>query len=47
MFLLGPAIFLGFFVLWLMGLLAAINGQQKPAPVLGENYQRWFAGAFV
>jgi uncharacterized membrane protein len=36
----------GLFVLWLLGLIAAINGQQKPMPVLGENYQKWFAGAF-
>ena len=47
---LGPlaimAIWAGFFVLWLLGLIAAINGEQKPMPVLGESYQKWFAGAF-
>lgn len=37
---------LGFLVLWLMGLIAAVNGLQKPMPVLGENYQKWFGGAF-
>jgi uncharacterized membrane protein len=42
-----PLIFIGLFVLWLMGLIAAVNGQQKPMPVLGEHYQKWFAGAFV
>jgi len=47
MVVLWPAIMIGLFVLWLMGLLAAINGQQKPMPVLGEYYQKWFAGAFV
>jgi uncharacterized membrane protein len=47
MVLLGPAIMIGLFVLWLMGLLAAVNGQQKPMPVMGEYYQKWFAGAFV
>lgn len=36
-----------FFVLWIMGLIAAANGQQKPIPVVGEHYQKWFAGAFV
>lgn len=44
---LWPAILIGLFVLWIMGLIAAINGQQKPMPVLGEHYQKWFAGAFV
>jgi uncharacterized membrane protein len=34
-------------VLWVMGLIAAANGQQKPLPVVGEHYQKWFAGAFV
>jgi uncharacterized membrane protein len=47
MILLGPALMIGFFVLWLMGLLAAVNGQQKPMPVMGEHYQKWFAGAFI
>ena len=34
-------------VMWLMGLIAAVNGQQKPMPILGEQYQKWFAGAFA
>jgi uncharacterized membrane protein len=38
---------LGFIVLVLMGLIAAASGQQKPAPVLGEYYQKWFANAFA
>lgn len=28
-------------VLWVMGLLSAINGEKKPVPVLGEKYQEW------
>lgn len=40
------ACWIGFFVMWLMGLIAAATGQQKPAPILGEQYQKWFAGAF-
>ena len=47
MVLLGPAIMIGLFVLWLMGLLAAVNGQQKPMPLMGPLYQKWFANAFV
>jgi uncharacterized membrane protein len=30
-------------VFWVMGLLSAINGQEKPVPVLGEHYQKWFS----
>lgn len=29
-----------------LGLIAAATGQQKPAPVLGAQYQKWFSGAF-
>jgi len=46
-FILGPAVTIGLFVLWLMGIIAAVNGQQKPIPLLGEKYREWFAGAFV
>jgi uncharacterized membrane protein len=35
------------FVLWIMGLLSAVKGDMRPVPVLGEHYQRWFAGAFA
>ena len=31
---------------WLMGLIAAATGQMKPAPVLGQYYQKWFGTAF-
>jgi uncharacterized membrane protein len=47
MVLVGPAVCIGLFVLWIMGLLAAVNGQQKPMPLVGEHYQKWFAGAFA
>jgi hypothetical protein len=33
-------------VLWVMGLIAAINGQLKPMPVVGPLYQKWFGTAF-
>jgi len=38
---------LGFMVLWVMGLIAAASGEQKPVPVLGANYQKWFANTFT
>lgn len=36
---------LGFFVLfamWIMGLISALNGKEKPVFLLGEKYQEWF-----
>lgn len=45
--LLWPIICIGLFVLWLFGLIAAAQGQQKPIPLLGEHYQKWFAGTFA
>lgn len=41
------AAWIGFLVLWVMGLIAAASGQQKPVPVLGAYYQKWFANAFT
>ena len=44
------AILLGWvamFVLVVMGFIGAVTGQQKPVPVLGAHYQKWFAGAFA
>ncbi|TVP49643.1 MAG: hypothetical protein EA341_08965 [Mongoliibacter sp.] len=35
----------GFFVtiyMWIVGLMAAVNGEMKPLPFLGENYEEWF-----
>lgn len=36
----------GLLALWVVGLLGAINGVQKPVPVVGAHFQRWFSGAF-
>lgn len=27
--------------LWIMGILNAINGREKPVPILGEKYEEW------
>lgn len=40
------AAWFGLFALWVMGLLAAINGEEKPAAVLGVHFQKWFGSAF-
>ncbi|MBO2545699.1 hypothetical protein J0871_14850 [Salegentibacter sp. BDJ18] len=29
-------------VLWIMGLLNAVNGKQEPVPVLGSKFETWF-----
>lgn len=34
--------FLFIFVLWIIGLIGAINGEEKRVPILGEKYQEWF-----
>ena len=34
------------FVCWITGLLAAINGQMKPMPLVGSYYQKWFGTTF-
>jgi len=35
------------FVLWIIGLIAAVQGQMKPVPLVGEYFQKWFAGTFT
>jgi len=38
---LGISIFI--LVLWILGLVAAANGEEKPLPLFGELFQKWFA----
>jgi uncharacterized membrane protein len=40
------ALYISMLVLWIMGLIAAINGQMKPMPVVGPLYQKWFGTTF-
>jgi len=35
---------LGLLVLWILGFIGAIQGEKKPIPVLGEQFQQWFKG---
>jgi len=37
-------VYIGLFVLWIIGFIAAINGQEKPIPVIGNKAGQWFAG---
>jgi uncharacterized membrane protein len=47
MVIVWPLLMLTFFVFWVLGLITAAKGEMKPMPVLGEHYQKWFAGAFA
>ena len=40
------AFLISMLVLWVMGLLAAINGEMKPMPVVGPYFQKWFSNTF-
>jgi uncharacterized membrane protein len=42
-----PFLTLGVVVMAIIGLVAALNGEQKPLPLLGDKYAQWFANAFV
>jgi len=37
-------VYLLLFILWLFGFIAAINGQEKPMPIIGKKAQEWFKG---
>ncbi len=37
-----PVVGIGSLILWVMGLVAAVNGEQKPIPVIGEKAQEIF-----
>ncbi len=39
-----PVVGIGSLILWVMGLVAAVNGEQKPIPVIGERAQEVFKG---
>lgn len=40
------AFFISTLVLWVMGILAAIQGEKKPMPVVGAYFQKWFGNVF-
>jgi len=41
-----PVFYICMIILWIMGLIAAVNGQMKPMPVVGPLYQKWFGTIF-
>jgi uncharacterized membrane protein len=32
------------FIMWIMALISALNGKEKPVFLLGEKFQEWFKG---
>ncbi|WP_407524505.1 hypothetical protein PDL71_01665 [Lacibacter sp. MH-610] len=42
MFRIFSLVWIVMLVLWILGLIAALNGEEKPVPVLGPMYQQWF-----
>ena len=41
-FFLYPFIGIALFILWILGLIAAVNGEEKPVPLLGAFFQKTF-----
>ncbi len=37
---------IGLFVLWILGLINAVNKEMKPLPLIGDIFQKWFATTF-
>lgn len=40
--LIGNILFLSLFVLWVIGILGAIKGEEKSIPLVGDLFQDWF-----
>ena len=38
----GYILSMGVFVLWVIGLIGAFNGEEKKVPLLGDQFQEWF-----
>lgn len=30
------------FVMWILGIISAVQGEEKPIPIIGEYFQDWF-----
>ncbi len=41
-----PVFYIFMFVIWIMGIIAAANGEMKPTLLLGKQYQEWFKTTF-
>lgn len=39
----GAALGLALLIMWVVGLINALNGYEKPMPIFGKNYAQWFS----
>lgn len=39
---LGNLVILAVVVLWILGFIGAVQGEKKPVPLVGEQFQDWF-----
>ena len=44
--LVWPVVGIAFLVFWIMGIIAAVNGEMKPMPIVGPLYQQWLGTTF-
>ncbi len=42
LWIISSAFYIFIFVLFIFGLLTAIKEEQKPTPILGSHFQKWF-----
>ncbi len=42
-----PFLWIGILVLWIMGLINAASGHEKPIPLVGPMFAKMFSGAFA
>lgn len=37
-------VYIALAIFWIIGIVGAINGQEKPMPIIGKKAQEWFKG---
>ena len=42
--MIGTVISIIILILWVLSLVGALSGEQKPVPVVGDMFQQWFKG---
>jgi len=42
--IISTIVYVAVLILWILSLLGAVSGEQKPIPVVGDMFQQWFKG---
>lgn len=42
-FVIAPLVGIFLLISWILGIISAINGEEKGLPVLGDMFQKWFS----